>query len=166
MSEIAGATAEDWETRLAAILPLFGHRNWIVVADAAYPAQSKTGIETIVTGGGQIEVLRKVKQSIEASRHIRANIYVDEELAFVSGRDAHGVDEYKQELKALLAETEIRSLKHEYIIGKLDQSAQVFRILILKTSMFIPYTSVFFELECGYWDHESEQQLRSAMLKA
>ena len=27
----------------ATVLPLFGHRNWIVVADSAYPAQSQAG---------------------------------------------------------------------------------------------------------------------------
>jgi hypothetical protein len=26
--------------------------------------------------------------------------------------------------------------------------------------MTIPYTSVFFELECGYWDAASEKRLR------
>jgi len=34
------------------LLPLFGHRNWIVVADSAYPAHSMPGIETIVSGAG------------------------------------------------------------------------------------------------------------------
>jgi hypothetical protein len=29
--------------------------------------------------------------------------------------------------------------------------------------MTIPYTSVFFELDCGYWNAEAEQRLRQAM---
>ena len=36
-------------------------------------------------------------------------------------------------------------------------------MLIIKTPMTLPYTSVFFQLECGYWNAESEQQLRDAM---
>jgi len=36
-----------WESQLHRQLPLYGHRNWIVVADSAYPAQSRPGIETI-----------------------------------------------------------------------------------------------------------------------
>jgi hypothetical protein len=36
--------------------------------------------------------------------------------------------------------------------------------LIVKTDMTIPYTSVFFELDCGYWNAEAEQRLRQAML--
>ena len=55
MTESVTSAAFDWERQLsAALLPLFGHRNWIVVADSAYPAQSKPGIETIVAGEDQI----------------------------------------------------------------------------------------------------------------
>ena len=45
----------------------------------------------------------------------------------------------------------------------LDQSAQLFRVLIIKTEMTIPYTSVFFELDCGYWNADAEQRLREAI---
>jgi hypothetical protein len=32
--------------------------------------------------------------------------------------------------------------------------------------MTIPYTSVFFELDCGYWNAAAEQRLRKAILEA
>jgi hypothetical protein len=32
--------------------------------------------------------------------------------------------------------------------------------------MLIPYTSVFFELDCGYWNAEAEERLREAIMKA
>jgi hypothetical protein len=38
----------DWEKSLRIQLPLYGHRNWVVVADSAYPAPCRQGIETIV----------------------------------------------------------------------------------------------------------------------
>jgi len=38
-----------WRATLDDRLPLLGHRNWIVVADSAYPWQASAGIETIVT---------------------------------------------------------------------------------------------------------------------
>jgi D-ribose pyranose/furanose isomerase RbsD len=166
MNSEAAVVTENWESRLAAVLPLYGHRNWIVVADAAYPAQSKAGIETICADAGQVDVLRNVMQSIRRSKHVRANVYVDEELAFVPERDAQGVDGYRQALKELFGSSELQALQHEQIIAKLDQCAQVFRILIFKTTMTIPYTSVFFELECGYWDTESEERLRKAIQEA
>jgi D-ribose pyranose/furanose isomerase RbsD len=164
MTELVTSAALDWERELGAILPLFGHRNWIVVADAAYPDQSKPGIETIVAGDDQIPVVRKVHDAISASGHIRAKIYVDKELAFVRENDAPGITEYKQQLQEALYGSSVEHLEHEQIIAKLDQSAQVFRILVIKTTMTIPYTSVFFELDCGYWNAEAEERLRQALL--
>jgi len=37
-------------------------------------------------------------------------------------------------------------------------------VLVIKTDMTIPYTSVFFELDCGYWDSDAEKRLREGML--
>ncbi len=63
----------------------------------------------------------------------------------------------------LLAGSTRKQLPHEEIIARLDQSAQLFNILIIKTEMTIPYTSVFFELGCGYWNAEAEARLRQSM---
>jgi D-ribose pyranose/furanose isomerase RbsD len=159
------SAASDWERRLSELLPLYGHRNWIVVADAAYPVQSKSGIETIVADADQIRTVRKVLEAITACKHIRANVYVDQELGFVEENDAPGVAAYRKQLNALLEGPSVKQLPHEQIIHKLDQSAEVFRILIVKTDMTIPYTSVFFELDCGYWNAGAEERLRQEMLK-
>jgi hypothetical protein len=70
---------------------------------------------------------------------------------------------YRQQLDALLANSRVTYLAHGLIIAELDQSAQVFRILVIKTDMAIPYTSVFFELYCGYWNAEAEQRLCQAI---
>ena len=153
----------DWELQLNALLPVFGHRNWIVVADSAYPAQSKPGIDTIVSGEDQIHVVQKVLAAIAACKHIRANVYVDKELGFVNGNDAPGISRYRADLEATLGSASVKQLPHEDIITRLDQSAQVFRILIIKTEMTIPYTSVFFELDCGYWDANAEKRLRQTI---
>jgi len=139
------------------------HRNWIVVADAAYPAQAAAGIETVLTGVSQTKILAAVAQAIAESAHARARIFVDRELDFIQEQDAPGIERYKQDLAALLAASNLQRLPHEQIIANLDRAAQLFRILILKTSMTIPYTSVFFELDCGYWDDPSEHRLRHAI---
>jgi len=163
MSNVIAPVTTEWEATLETRLPLFGHRNWIVVADSAYPAQSKTGIETVVTRADQIHVLRKVIDAIADSPHIRANAYLDAELEFVAETDAPGVANYRHELAVLLADSAQIRLPHDQIIARLDESAQAFRILIFKTDLIIPYTSVFFELECGYWPMEAEQRLREAI---
>jgi hypothetical protein len=39
----------NWRSQLTKQLPLLGHRNFIVIADSAYPMQSNPGIKTIYT---------------------------------------------------------------------------------------------------------------------
>ena len=163
MTVAPGITKPDWKREVKALLPLFGHRNWIVVADSAYPAQSRAGIDTFVSGAGQLEVARGVLGAIAASNHVRANIYLDQELQFVAEADAPGVSRYRTQLAELLKSAKTTTLPHEQIIAKLDQTAQTFRVLIIKTELTIPYTSIFFELDCGYWSAEAEQRLRQSM---
>jgi len=166
MADAPRLTKSNWELELHALLPLFGHRNWIVVADSAYPAQSKPGIETVVSGAGQLEVTRKVLDAINASGHVRANVYLDKELEFVDEAGAPGVTRYRKQLDELLAGANTIPMLHEQIIGKLDQVSQVFRVLILKTELTIPYTTVFFELGCAYWPSDGEERMRKAMATA
>jgi hypothetical protein len=44
----------SWQTVLDETLPVYGHRNWIVIADSAYPKQSNSAITTVCTGETQI----------------------------------------------------------------------------------------------------------------
>jgi hypothetical protein len=45
----------------------------------------------------------------------------------------------------------------------LDAASKLFKVFILKTDEVIPYTSVFMQLDCGYWNTESEKHLRERM---
>lgn len=155
--------SSDWELVLSQALPAFGHRNWIVVADSAYPAHSSPGIETITTGAGHLEVLRKVIAAVSNQKHLRPSIYVDQELSYVSDGDAPGVDAYRSALHQMLAPHEFQMHSHEQIISRLDDAAAHFRVLILKSTLCIPYTSVFLNLECGYWTTGAEARLRASI---
>lgn len=159
----AACSVPAWELELQRRLALFGHRNWIVVADAAYPAQSNPGIETIAAGTDQLPILEAVLGRIAASAHVRANIYIDQELEFLEEQDAPGIASYRRELRALLKDIGAQKLPHEQIIARLDQCAKVFKVLIIKTNLTLPYTSVFLELDCGYWSADAENRLRKAM---
>ena len=156
----------NWRERLAEELPVFGHRNWIVVADAAYPAQCRPGIETLATGEGQIDVLREVLEAVLKARHVRPVIYLDAELDHVPEEHAAGIGEYRKELAALLAHDSVKRLAHEQIIALLDEAGTMFRVLMLKTELVLPYTSVFIRLDCGYWSDEGEKALRDRMKPA
>src|SRR3954451_12604828 len=50
----------DWRRVVAERLPLYGHRNWIVVANAAYPAEALSVIETILADAEQRKLLHQV----------------------------------------------------------------------------------------------------------
>jgi L-fucose mutarotase/ribose pyranase (RbsD/FucU family) len=150
-----------WEKTLDERLPLFGHRNWIVVADAAYPAQSGQGIETIVSGVSQQVAIKTVLARLRVCKHVHPVIHVDRELALVDEKDAPGIDSYRNWLKGALKGLSVTMTPHDEIISKLDHAARMFSILIVKSTMAIPYTSVFIELDCGYWNADAEARLRS-----
>lgn len=156
-------TQKTWEQQVDEMLPVLGHRNWIIVADMAYPQQSKEGITTIYIGEGQVETVQKVFEKIKAAPHVRANVYLDKELDFVNEKYAKGIGQYRKELEPIIG-NEAQKIMHEELIGKLDKAAKMFNVLILKTDMVLPYTSVFFELECGYWSEEAENELRRTMM--
>lgn len=156
---------EAWRARLDAELPRMGHRNWIVVADSAYPLQSAAGIETVVTGMGQTQVVDHVLKQIAKAPHVQAIVLLDAELDSVSEEDAPGVTAYRKELKELLRGKQVQVMPHEEIIAKLDEASKLFNVLLLKTDMVLPYTSVFLELDCGYWGAEKEGRLRDAIKK-
>ena len=160
---VAQQPAADWQTRLGQILPLMGHRNWIMIVDSAYPLQSSSGVETIETNADQVEVIHTVLKAIDGSIHVRPIVYMDAELPFVPEKDAPGVTAYREGIKTLFKGRTITSLPHEQIIGKVDEVGKTFHIVVLKTNMTVPYTSVFLQLNCKYWSDEAEAQLRKAM---
>jgi hypothetical protein len=160
---LASAQSPDWRARLNEELPLLGHRNWIAVVDSAYPLQTSAGVETIETNASQLDVVRTVLDQLSKSKHVRPIIFTDAELKVVPEADAAGVTAYREALSSLLAKTEAQSLPHEEIISKLDEAGKTFHVLVLKTNMAIPYTSVFIRLECGYWSADAEKRLREKM---
>jgi hypothetical protein len=153
----------DWQTRLLQILPLLGHRNWIMIVDSAYPLQSSPGVETLETNSDQLEVLRTVLSAIDNSIHVRPIVYMDAELPFVPAKDAPGVTAYREGIRTALAGHNITALPHEQILAKVDEVGKTFHIVVLKTTMAVPYTSVFLELRAKYWNDDEEAQMRKAM---
>lgn len=158
------ASAQNaWQAKIRQELPLLGHRNWIVIVDSAYPWQTSPGVETVETGTDEITVARYVLDAIFHSSHVRPEVFMDAELPFVTEQEAPGVTEYRDRIKAVLGNIPVRSEPHEQLIRKMNQAGETFHILILKTTLTIPYTSVFLRLNCKYWSDAAERQLRQAM---
>jgi L-fucose mutarotase/ribose pyranase (RbsD/FucU family) len=150
----------DWRAQLHQQLPLLGHRNWIVIADSAYPLQSRAGITTIYTGADQVDVVAEVLKAVGASGHVSPLVSMDQELVRVTEEDAPGVNDYRNRMKAVLAGKLVKTSPHIEIIKDLDETAKLFNVLVLKTDLKVPYTSVFIQLDCAYWNGDKEKRLR------
>ena len=156
-------TPTAWKAKIAAEMPLLGHRNWILVVDSAYPLQSSPGVETIETNSSMEDVLRSVLSTINHSIQVRPLIYMDAELPFVPDEDAPGASAYRTQMARILRGYSIESILHDKIIANVGETGSKFHVLVLKTNLTIPYTSVFIRLDCKYWSADAEARMRAKM---
>jgi len=162
-SAAAATAGPGWEAKFLADLPALGHRNWVVVADAAFPLQISPGMEVVVSNEDHFAVLEKVLKALGQSKHVRPKVYLDKELDYVPETLAPGVDACRKRLKDMLAGLDAKPILHEELIARMDQVARTFRILMIKTNLTLPYTTVFMELDCGYWGPDAEAKMREKM---
>jgi len=159
----AGGYSSDWKGIVQNRLPLYGHRNWIVVTDSAFPVYAAAGIETIVVDEDLPSVVKYVAKAISSTRHVRATVFLDQELQFIDESDYPGVSELRRQVGALFPKEQVSSIPHADVMTRIEEAGKTFRILFLKTSATIPYTSVFMRLDCGYLSDEVERKIRAAM---
>lgn len=148
---------------LEEMLPLLGHRNWIQIADMAFPSLTAQGVQTVWADDEILPVLDFVLEAINRQPHIRPIVWLDEELDFVREEWAPGITEFRQELYERLGNLPVRRLPHEQLIAKLSEAGKQFQVVVIKTRTCLPYTSVFLELDCAYWDEQRERLLRNTM---
>jgi D-ribose pyranose/furanose isomerase RbsD len=152
--------ANDWLSELKEILPLLGHRNWIVVTDMAYPLQSKDAIMTLFADEPYIDVVRTVLHTLSNCTHVTPQVYQDRELSLLNDKICPEIDELKNDVASALAPLKATMLPHEELLATLDSTAAVYKVVIIKTNLTKPYTSVFFRLDCKYWDAEKDKQIQ------
>jgi hypothetical protein len=104
-----------------------------------------------------------VVANLAACKHARPIVYIDKESSFIREEDARGISVYRKQLSELLRGHTLEMRPHQEIISMLGAAGEAFRALVIKTSMTIPYTSIFLQLECGYWSADAERRLRAAM---
>jgi D-ribose pyranose/furanose isomerase RbsD len=159
----------NWKPQFDQKLPLLGHRNWIVIADKAFPEQNAAGIEVINTNENLLPVLKYVLEEINESGHVKPIIYQDKELQFITESQAKGISSFRMKSEKLLSsgksglDLQSQTILHDSVFAKLDEASKLFKIVVLKTNETIPYTSVFLQLDCFYWNAEKEKQLREKM---
>ena len=137
-----------------------------MVADSAYPAQARDGIETIVADADQLHVLEVVLEALAKSKHVTPIIHTDQELNYLDDAQVAGVEAYRERLAVMFKDKTVEALPHEKIIERLDEVSRTFRVLIIKTNMTVPYSTVFLQLDCAYWGPDAEKGLRAKMAAA
>ena len=157
------ANAQSWQSHVKDELSLMGHRNWILIVDSAYPEQVGAGIETVQTNADQLDVVRTVLTTMKSSIHVRPVIFLDAELPFVPDQKAPGISAYRTQLASVLHDYGVQSRLHQSLIDEIGKDAAQYHVLVLKTQLAVPYTSVFIHLDCKYWSAENERDLRAAM---
>ena len=155
-----------WKDKIHNILPLFGHRNWILIVDKAFPLQNTAGMTYVDTGSDLPDVLSFVMGEIKEASHIRPIVYVDKELSFMNDSLCPEVENLRERIFSVLEECgagKPQQILHDEVFGKLDKAADLFGVLVVKTECLMPYTSIFIELDCGYWPAENEKKLRKSI---
>ncbi|MEI6275618.1 MAG: hypothetical protein WCP08_06495 [Prolixibacteraceae bacterium] len=156
---------KGWKEQLNDELPLLGHRNWILVVDKAFPAQTASGIKVINTGESLQDVLQFTLQKIDRSLHVKPIIFTDKELEYITPAMVSYIGDYKKQLQKTLNGVEPQTLLHDSVFVKIDKASKLFKVIVLKTEEVIPYSSVFLQLDCRYWSPEQERALRELMKK-
>ena len=103
---------EDWNVFLEDVLPMLGHRNWIVITDMAYPLQSGQGITTLFADEPYLEVLKTVNEKIKAAPHVFAHVYNDKELEYITEEMVPGIGELRSGIRSICG-PEAQSVMHE-----------------------------------------------------
>jgi L-fucose mutarotase/ribose pyranase (RbsD/FucU family) len=137
-----------------------GYRNWIVIAEASFPAQSRPGVRQVTAPVEVAEALDYVLKALEKTEDVRPKIYLTRELRSVENDFAPGIDELRKRIEDTLHGRETTELDQQSLLTLLEDANRSYDVLVIRTQSALPYSSVFLELQPGYWDAASESRLR------
>ena len=140
-----------------------GYRNWIVIAEASFPAHSRPGFRQVNADVDVPEAVDYVLNTLEQTEHVRPQVYLPRELRSVENDFAPGIDDLRKKIMASLHSRETTELDQQSLLTLLEDASKSFDVLVIRTHTALPYSSVFLELQPGYWDAESETRLRERM---
>jgi len=149
-----------WQSAVARQSTQLGYRNWIVIAEASFPAHSRQGVKQVNAPADVPEVLDYVLNTLEQTQHVRPQIYTTRELRSVENDFAPGIEDLRKKLKISLHGHEPTELDQQSLLTLLEDANRSFEVLVIRTPTALPYSSVFLELQPGYWDADSETRLR------
>lgn len=150
----------DWKGSVNSQVNQLGYRNWIVVSEASFPAHSRVGIRQVSADAEVPDVVDYVLNALEQTQNVRPKIYLTREMRAVENDFAPGIDSMRDRIAQSLHAHESTELDQQSLITLLESANQSYDVLVIRTTTALPYTSVFLELQPGYWDAESEDRLR------
>lgn len=159
------APKADWKQSLEQEIPLLGHRNWIVIADQAFPQQTAPGITYINTGEKIAPVLEHVLASLKSAGHVTPHLYRDREMAFLTPALSPEAAAFNTSINAITGNMPVKEMLHDSVFARLAAASGQFSVVVLKTNEKIAYSSILLELDCAYWNAEKEAALRGSMQK-
>ncbi len=152
--------SRDWKGSVNQQVNQLGYRNWIVISEASFPAHSRPGMRQVISDAEVPEVVDYVLNALEQTQHVRPQIFLTREMRSVENDFAPGIDSMRERIRASLHGHEPTELDQQSLITLLEAANQSYDVLVIRTPTALPYTSVFLELQPGYWDAESEDRLR------
>lgn len=154
------ASENTWRAAVDSQAGQLGYRNWIVIAEASFPAHSRTGVRQVAAPVEIPEALDYVLQALERTESVRPQVYLTRELRSVENDFAPGIDELRKRIRESLHGHEPTELEQQSLLTLLEDANRSFDVLVIRTQTPLPYASVFLELKPGYWDADSETRLR------
>lgn len=150
----------SWQAAVDRQAGQLGYRNWIVIAEASFPAHSRPGVRQVIANVDGPEALDYVLYTLEQSETVRPQIYLPRELRSLENDFAPGIDEYRRRLRNSMHGYEATEIDQQSLITLIEDANRSFDVLVIRTNTALPYSSAFLELKPGYWDVDSENRLR------
>lgn len=155
-----------WGGVVSREIDALGIQNWIIIAESSFPVVSRRGVRTVVVDAEIPELLDFVVNDLERSENVTPSFNTARELPFVSNDRAPGIEQFRKDLKDALHGHEVRELDYRSLSLLAHSEASKFAVLVLKSRTALPYSSVFIELDSGYWDRELEDELQGEIRAA
>ncbi len=97
-----------WRAAVDSQASQLGYRNWIVIAEASFPAHSRSGVRQVTAPVEIPEAVDYVLQALERTENVRPQVYLTRELRSVENDFAPGIDELRRRIQGSLHGHEAR----------------------------------------------------------
>ena len=131
--------ARPWLGTLRHELGYLGARNWVVVAEAAFPIHSRRGLSVVQLNGEIPDVVDAVERVIEEKSHVKPRLYVATEAASVPYDYAPGIKNYREQLEEALHGRETVQLDHTMLLRMLKDVSYMLQDVYYKDVLYIVY---------------------------